>query len=143
MMASQVRVLIVDDSLRSREGLRALLATCPEVAVIGEATNGQEAVSLVNENYPDVVLLDVRMPRMNGLEATRLIKQEHPRTRVIVLTLYSAYRPCALSAGADAFLVKGVSSKKLLETIVTRASAVDPPNSSPSTFCPETLFCHE
>jgi len=122
-MAPQVRVLIVDDRIRSREGLRALLATSPEIEVVGEAANGQEAMRMVDEHHPDVVLMDIRMPGMNGLEATRHIKSKCPQVQVIALTLYTTYRVSALTAGAAAFLVKGVSPEKLLETIRTCGAA--------------------
>jgi DNA-binding NarL/FixJ family response regulator len=116
-MAQQVRVLIADDRSRSREGLRALLATSTEITVVGEAANGQEALRLVDEYHPDVVLMDARMPVMDGLEATRRIKSKCPAVQVIILTLYNAYRPNALAAGASAFLIKGGPSEELLETI--------------------------
>ena len=91
-MTERVRVLIADDRPRSREGLRALLTTSPAIDVIGEAGNGQEAISLVHQHRPDVVLMDVRMPVMNGLDATHLIKTTSPDVKVIILTLYPAYR---------------------------------------------------
>jgi len=118
MMAQLTQVLIADDSTRSRSGLRALLTTWPEVEVVGEAVNGQEALRQVAEYHPDVVLMDARMPLMDGLEATRLIKSKWPEIKVVVLTLYVAYRTRALSAGADAFLVKGCSNEELLATIL-------------------------
>jgi YesN/AraC family two-component response regulator len=114
-----IRVLIADDRLRSREGLRALLDTCEEIEVIGEASNGEEAVRMAEENCPDVVLMDVRMPVMGGVEATRLIKEKSPGVQVVILSLYTAYRISALAAGAVAFLVKGGPSDELLETIKT------------------------
>lgn len=127
-MVPQVRVLIVDDRIRSREGLRALLATSPEIEVVGEAANGQEAVRLVDEQQPDVVLMDIRMPGMNGLEATRHIKSRCPQVQVIALTLYTTYRSSALTAGAAAFLVKGVAPEKLLEAIKSCGTAARGPD---------------
>jgi DNA-binding NarL/FixJ family response regulator len=135
-MAKPIRVLIADDNARSRNGLRALLGTVrlkpsaalgrggqdneiwPEVEVVGEAANGREAVRQVVKCRPDVVLMDARMPEMDGLEATWLIKNRWPGVRVVVLTLYATYRAEALAAGADAFLVKGCPNEELLAAIL-------------------------
>ena len=117
-MAQLARVLIADDYARSRNGLRALLTTCPEVEVVGEAANGREALRQVAECHPNVVLMDARMPLMDGLEATRLIKNKWPEVRVVVLTLYAAYQTRAMSAGADTFLVKGCPNEELLAAIL-------------------------
>ena len=119
-MEQRIQVLIADDRPRSRDGLKALLATWPEVEVVGEAADGQEAVRLVEECRPDVVLMDVRMPSMDGLEATRLIKGRWPEVKIIVLTMYPSYRADALTAGADAFLIKGCPAEELLEAILDR-----------------------
>ena len=116
-MAQLTRILIADDSARSRSGIRALLTTCPEVEVVGEAVDGREALHQVAESRPDVVLMDARMPLMDGLEATRLIKNKWPEVRVVMLTLYNAYQARALSAGADAFLIKGCPNEELLTAI--------------------------
>lgn len=139
-----MRVLIADDRPRSRNGLRALLATArlsasrlslgaepqaegstksqgealSEVEVVGEAADGREAVRLVEKCQPDVVLMDARMPVMDGLEATRLIKDRWPEVKVVVLTMYASYRADALAAGADAFLVKGCPAEELLQAIL-------------------------
>lgn len=117
-MAHLIRVLIADDYARSRSGLRALLATCPEVEVVGEAVNGQEAIHQVAECHPDVVLMDARMPMMDGMEATRQIKRRWPKVKVVIFTIYTRYRTEALAAGADAFLIKGCPGKELLATIL-------------------------
>ena len=134
-MAQPIRVLIVDDNARSRCGLRALLGTARfsplveagadtpnkaryEIEVVGEATNGQEAVHRVAECRPDVVLMDVRMPQMDGVEATRQIKNRWPDVKIVVLTLYTGYKTEALDAGADAFLVKGCTNKELFAAIL-------------------------
>lgn len=117
-MAHPIRVLITDDHARSRNSLRALLATWPEVEVVGEAANGQEAVRRIKEWQPDVVLMDARMPMMDGFEATRQIKNKWPGIRIIMLTLYATYKTEALAAGADAFLIKGCPDKKLIGTIL-------------------------
>jgi DNA-binding NarL/FixJ family response regulator len=116
-MEKITRLVIADDSPHARHGQRALLETQPGIEVVGEATDGKEAVRLVEKIQPDSVILDVRMPGMNGLEATRLIKKQWPEIKVIVLSMYAAYQEKALTAGADAFLVKGCSVKELLDAI--------------------------
>jgi DNA-binding NarL/FixJ family response regulator len=110
--------MIVDDRRFSRDGLQALLATTPEVEVIGEAVNGSEAVRLAEQFRPDVVLMDIRMPKMNGIEATRHIKSGRPETRVILLTMYADHRTEAMDAGADVFLLKGCPAEQLLSSIL-------------------------
>src|SRR6478672_10019915 len=104
---SAMNVLIVDDDRASREGLRELFELRPNINVIGEAIDGEEAVNLADALHPDLVVMDVQMPRMDGLEATRQIKQRAPGIRVVLLTMYREYRAAALRSGADAFLVKG------------------------------------
>ncbi len=112
------QVLIADDLPQTRDGLYALLTTFPEIEIVAEAANGREAVQLVQAVHPDVVLMDVRMPDMDGLDATQIIKTSWPETRVIVLTLDASYQIEAFAAGADAFFVKGPSTEDLLEAIV-------------------------
>ena len=117
MLSQRRRLLIVDDQRPARKGLQALLAFSPELEWVVEAANGQEAVNLVAERRPNVVLMDIRMPVMDGLEATRRIKSQRPEVRVIVLTMYAEYQAEALAAGADAFLVKGGPSEALRDAI--------------------------
>jgi DNA-binding NarL/FixJ family response regulator len=119
-MEQPVRVLIADDQRPTRLGLKALLTFTPGVEVVGEAGDGQEAVRLVGELHPDVVLMDVQMPGMDGLEATRCIKRRWPEVRVITLTMYAKYQSGALNAGADAFLLKGGALESLENVILTR-----------------------
>jgi DNA-binding NarL/FixJ family response regulator len=113
-MTQPIRVLIADDSARTREGLRVLFAAWPEIMVIGEASNGQEAVHYVAERMPNLVLMDLSMPVMDGVQATRLIKQQWPDVTVIVLTMYADQQAAALAAGADAFVIKGSPAERLL-----------------------------
>ena len=114
---SEMNVLIVDDDRASREGLRELFELRPNITVIGEAINGEEAVSLADALRPDFVVMDVQMPKMDGLEATRKIKQRTPDIHVILLTMYREYRAAALRSGADAFLIKGDGISQLLAAL--------------------------
>jgi DNA-binding NarL/FixJ family response regulator len=116
-MPPRRQILIVDDQRPTRNGLRALLSFWPQVEVVGEATNGQDAVDFVAERRPDVVLMDVRMPVMDGMEATRRIKSQTPGVKVILMTMHAEYKAEALAAGADAFLVKGGPSEILRNAI--------------------------
>jgi DNA-binding NarL/FixJ family response regulator len=119
-MERQVKVLIADDRPTTRQGLRALLALLPQVEVIGEAANGGESVGLVAEHRPDVVLMDMQMPVMDGLEATRRIKKQWPEVKVIALTMYARYQAEALAAGADTFLLKDGAADTLLGAILAQ-----------------------
>lgn len=114
---ANIRVLIADDNPRSRSGMRALLTTRPEVEVVDTAQDGEQAVQDAAMLQPDVVLMDVQMPGLDGLEATRQIKARWPRIRVIVLTLYPAYQAAARLAGADAFLLKGSPPEDLFNAL--------------------------
>lgn len=112
-MSRQTRVLIADDQRPTRRGLQALLSQIPGIAWAGEARDGGEAVELAADLRPDIVLMDVRMPGMDGLEATRRIKRQWPDVKVIVLTMYAEYQEQALAAGADIFLLKSGSTAAL------------------------------
>ncbi len=117
---NRLRVLIVDDSASARKGLKALLSLWPEIEVVGEAAGGREAIELIKEQRPDVVLMDARMPDVDGLRATRRIKAQWPEVGVIVLTVHADLGVEALCAGADAFLVKGCPAEELFAAIVDR-----------------------
>ncbi|MEZ4634451.1 MAG: response regulator transcription factor [Caldilineaceae bacterium] len=97
----------------------ALLTTSPDVEVVAEASDGNEAVEQVAQHHPDVVLMDVRMPGMDGLAATRAIKKLWPQIRVVLLTMYDHYRQEAQAAGAEAYLIKGCSLDELLQALGT------------------------
>jgi YesN/AraC family two-component response regulator len=112
-----MRILIVDDQPRARKSLKALLSTWPEAGEMHEASNGRDAVQLVKEFQPDVVLMDVRMPEIDGLKATVQIKALRPEVKVILLSMYLEYREEALSVGADAFVAKGDAPSVLLGTL--------------------------
>lgn len=118
-MTRAVRLLIVDDQPRARQSLCALLSTWHPASEVMEASDGLEAIRLVETHQPAIVLMDIRMPHMDGLQATRTIKVCWPGVQVIVLTLYSEYQAEALAAGADAFLGKGESPDRLLAMLTT------------------------
>lgn len=111
------KIMIVEDNQRARRALKALISQQADIKVIAEASNGQEAIQNIEIQIPDIVLMDVRMPVMDGLETTRAVKQNWPRVKVIILTMYSEYQLDALSAGADAFLVKGCSTEMMMSSI--------------------------
>lgn len=116
---SKMKVLIVDDHVIVREGLRALLETQPDIKIVGEAANGQEALNKVVEVKPDIVLMDITMPGINGLEATRQIKQRNPDVKILVLTVHEGdeYFFKMLTAGASGYFVKGGSSNELVSAM--------------------------
>ena len=116
-MSKQVKVLIVDDQLRARQSLKALLATWPLIGETHEAINGQEAIHRIEQAQPDLVLMDVRMPVMDGLQATCHIKRHWPQIKVIVLSMYGDCQVDAFAAGADAFMGKGESPETVLDRI--------------------------
>lgn len=107
------KLLIVEDNSRARRALKALISQQSEVQVTAEAANGREAIQTINGQIPDLVLMDVRMPVMNGLDATRVIKSKWPQVKVVILSMYPDYQPEAMQAGADAFLVKGSPVEEL------------------------------
>jgi YesN/AraC family two-component response regulator len=116
-MNEDVRVLIVDDSPRARDGLSAFISVQEGLRVVSEAANGEEALARIESQDPDLVLMDIEMPVMDGLEATEIIKKRWPHIRVVILTMYTDYRSQAQEAGADAFLIKGCSLEELKTTI--------------------------
>ena len=115
----EIRVLIVDDHAILRDGIRSLLERQPDVEVVAEASNGREALERVREFHPDIVLMDVAMPEMNGLEATRLIKAELPEIKVLILTQHDnrEYVAPLLLAGASGYLLKRSGGREVVNAI--------------------------
>jgi DNA-binding NarL/FixJ family response regulator len=120
-VAARITVAVVDDQRLVREGLLTMLRLMPEVEVVGAAGDGLQALELVAATQPAVVLMDLRMPRCDGVEATRRIRDEHPATRVVVLTTYADDDSVfgALQAGARGYLTKDAGPEELLRAIQT------------------------
>lgn len=126
-----ITLLLVDDQRLMREGMRTLLSLEPDLKVVGEAANGQEALQQALEFRPDVVLMDIRMPGMNGVEATRAIRAALPGTRVLILTTFDddAYVMEALKEGASGYLTKDLPAEEIADAIrkLTGGGIVMPP----------------
>jgi DNA-binding NarL/FixJ family response regulator len=130
-MSRPIRVLIADDQRVVREGLTMVLGLLPDVDVIGAASDGHEAVSLACSLHPDVILMDLRMPRCDGVEATRMLRDRLPAVRVVVLTTYADDRSVleALHAGARGYLTKdagGTQIRQALQQVLADQAAIDP-----------------
>lgn len=117
------RLLIADDRVRTRRALRAVLAFQPGIELIGEAGDGEEALAEVERLRPDIVILDIRMPRVDGIAATRQIKTRWPTTRVIAHSLAEELSDEALAAGADVFVPKGAPAEELLRALCADSGA--------------------
>ncbi len=120
-----IKIIIADDHTIFRSGLKLLLGSSLDFEVIGEADNGVRAVELTGELQPDVVLIDIGMPELNGIEATRQIKARHPATNVLILTMHRSdeYFFKALDAGASGYILKGAETSELINAL--RAVARD------------------
>jgi DNA-binding NarL/FixJ family response regulator len=127
-----VSILLADDQALVRAGFRAILPTQPDLTVVGEAVDGRDAVDLVRRRAPDVVLMDVRMPGLDGIEATRRITADHAGTAVLVLTTFDLdeYVYASLRAGASGFLLKDVVPEDLIAAVrvVARGDALISPS---------------
>lgn len=115
----EIRVLIVDDHAILRDGIRSLLDRQEGIAIVGEASNGKEALARVQELQPDIVLMDVAMPVMDGLEATRRVKEEHPEVKVLILTQHDSQEYVAplLQAGASGYVLKRSGGREVVTAI--------------------------
>jgi DNA-binding NarL/FixJ family response regulator len=131
MTGAKVRVLAADDQRVVREGLAMLLGLLPDVEVVGTAANGEEALALADELRPDVILMDLRMPRVDGVEATRRLRASHPEIKIVVLTTYADDRSVieALRAGALGYLTKDAGADEIrqaLQRVASGQAALDP-----------------
>ena len=116
-MNRPTKIMVVENNSHARSALAAFISLQEGIQITAKASNGLEAISKIKSCPPDIVLMDMRMPVMDGLEATKIIKKRWPRVKVIVLTMYHSYQSEALSAGADAFLVKGCPTAELISTV--------------------------
>lgn len=114
-----IRVLVVDDHAILRDGIRSLLESQEDIVVVGEASDGTEAIELVGNLIPDIVLMDISMPKTNGLEATKIIKESFPRVNVLILTQHDnrEYVAPALGAGASGYVLKRSGRREMLNAI--------------------------
>ena len=136
MSTTQIRVLLADDHKLVRAGIRSLLENLPEVEVVAEASDGREAIRLVEQNEPQIVLMDLAMPGLNGLEATRYLTRTFPEVRVLILSIYAdeehVYQ--ALRAGAAGYLLKGAATEELelaIRSVGRGETYLSPPVSKP------------
>jgi two-component system response regulator NreC len=120
----KTRILIVDDHAVVRDGIRSVLQSSPEYAIVGEADDGELAVELVPELKPDVIIMDISMPKMNGIEAATILKKEHPDVKIIILTVHEdeAYAYQILRAGACGYVLKTAGKKEIRDAITSAMS---------------------
>lgn len=115
----KIKILFADDHAIVRDGLRLLFKSEPQFTIVGEASNGVEALELVAKNKPDVAVLDISMPKLNGIEATKIIKNKYPDTRVLILTIHEneEYIQQMILAGADGYVVKNAEKKEIFDGV--------------------------
>lgn len=126
--AHKIRLLICDDQAIVCEGLRAMLTPIPQIEVIGIANNGIEAVDLTRQFQPDLVLMDLKMPKMNGIQATKAIREQFPEVRILVLTTYDAdeWVLNAIRNGAAGYLLKDTPQEELVKAIINTVKGWNP-----------------
>jgi len=111
------KILIVEDNNHARQALTALMSMENGIKVTAEASNGQDAIDTIQHQMPDLVLMDMQMPVMDGLNATKIIKQKWPAIKIIILTIHAECRTEVLAAGADMFLIKGCPTEMMMSSI--------------------------
>ena len=124
VLTNKLRVLLADDHMVVREGLKTLINAQPDMQVVGEADNGREAVKCAMEQSPDVVVMDISMPEMNGVEATKQLRKECPQIKIIALTVYEdiGYLRQLLKAGASGYVIKRAVVEELVHAVRTCAA---------------------
>ena len=120
----KIRILIADDHDVVRSGLRMLLRSRQDIAIVGEAADGEEAVQLADKLTPDLAILDISMPKLDGIAATKIIKQNHPDIKIVVLTVHEEeeYAYQILQAGANGYLLKNAGKKDIFQAIQSAIS---------------------
>lgn len=121
---SKVRILIADDHQVVREGLTTTLKTCDDFEIVGQATNGEEAVQMASTLLPDVVIIDIQMPKLNGIDATAIITRRHPEVHVVVLSTFDEdeYIFKSIQAGAKGYVLKGDNLNALIDVVQAAAN---------------------
>jgi DNA-binding NarL/FixJ family response regulator len=116
-----IKLLIVDDHAVLRDGLKTIIESEDDIKVIGEAVSGSDALNKVNELAPSIILMDINLPGMNGVEVTRILKQQYPHIKVLILTMHSheEYFMAAIKEGADGYLLKDAPSDQVVEAVRT------------------------
>src|SRR4030095_13218631 len=118
------KILIVDDHEVVRDGLRNILLSLENISIAGEAGNGEDAIKMYSSTKPDLVIMDISMPGMNGIEATRIIKEKDPEAKILILTMHDnqEYLNQIIRSGAKGFILKNTDKEELLEAVRTVAS---------------------
>lgn len=116
-MQDDIRIFLVDDHQVVRDGLRAMLAQEPDMKIVGESANGEEALSQIAILSPNIVLMDIKMPSMDGIELTRRLQEKNPFPGIIILTFYDEYLTQAIEAGAAGYLLKDIKNCELARAI--------------------------
>jgi len=141
-LKTRVNVMIVEDNYRARRALSSFIRLQAGLQVAAEASNGAEAIDRIKHLVPDAILMDARMPVMDGLEATRIIKKRWPEVKIIVLSMYSQYESEASAAGADAFLRKGCETGQIVSTLqsIFNSDKMGIVHLKPEAICPLTII---
>src|ERR1700683_1404575 len=127
-MSDLIRIMIVEDHAVVRQGLAALLRTVPDFSIVAEASDGRKAIELFRLHQPDITLMDLRLPQMNGVEAIGRIRIDFPQARIIVLTTFDGDEDIyvALQAGARGYLLKGMTGEELMDALRTLYARTSP-----------------